>query len=178
MIRVAYMIDHLRVGGAQRHLLEVVRGLDRNRYAPEMWSAAAEPGDLASVFERAGIPVRSFGITGTSTWIGDFNTINLYGRTIAAADWLGQSPIVYSEPVRLYKFNYDLMTPEGTPPFAPFGVATSGVGGWAGMVANSAVDPRLRNGALGFAGAMSDLPGVTSSGGTLMVFALPPSAKR
>jgi alcohol dehydrogenase (cytochrome c) len=52
----------------------------------------------------------------------------------------------------------------------------SGVGGWAGMIADSAVDPRLRGGALGFAGAMNDLPGVTSSGGTLMVFALPASA--
>jgi len=65
MIRVAYMIDHLRVGGAQRHLLEVVRGLDRNRYALEMWSASADPGDLAPVFEREGVPVRSFGISGT-----------------------------------------------------------------------------------------------------------------
>lgn len=65
MIRVAYVIDHLRVGGAQRHLLEVVRGLDRSRYALEMWSAAADPGDLAAVFEREGVPVRSFGISGT-----------------------------------------------------------------------------------------------------------------
>lgn len=65
MIRVAYVIDHLRVGGAQRHLLEVVRGLDRRQYALEMWSAAADPGDLAAVFEREGVPVRSFGISGT-----------------------------------------------------------------------------------------------------------------
>lgn len=65
MIRVAYVIDHLRVGGAQRHLLEVVRGLDRDTYALEMWSAAADPGDLATVFEREGVPVRSFGISGT-----------------------------------------------------------------------------------------------------------------
>ena len=65
MIRVAYVIDHLRVGGAQRHLLEVVRGLDRREYALEMWSAARDPGDLAAVFEREGVPVRSFGITGT-----------------------------------------------------------------------------------------------------------------
>ena len=65
MIRVAYVIDHLRVGGAQRHLLEVVRGLDRREYAPEMWSAANDPGDLAAVFEREGVPVRSFGIRGT-----------------------------------------------------------------------------------------------------------------
>ncbi|MBY0276183.1 glycosyltransferase [Candidatus Binatia bacterium] len=65
MIRVAYVIDHLRVGGAQRHLLEVVRGLDRREYALEMWSAAEDPGDLAAVFEREGVPVRSFGISGT-----------------------------------------------------------------------------------------------------------------
>jgi glycosyltransferase involved in cell wall biosynthesis len=65
MIRVAYVIDHLHVGGAQRHLLEVVRGLDRNRYALEMWTAAADPGDLGPVFERHGVPVRSFGIEAT-----------------------------------------------------------------------------------------------------------------
>ena len=62
MIRVAYVIDHLHVGGAQRHLLEVVRGLDRDRYAPEMWTAASDPGDLGPVFERCGVPVRTFGI--------------------------------------------------------------------------------------------------------------------
>lgn len=49
----------------------------------------------------------------------------------------------------------------------------SGVGGWAGAIANAELDPRVRNGALGYAGAMTDLPAVTSGGGTLMVFALP-----
>jgi hypothetical protein len=62
MIRVAYLIDHLRVGGAQRHLLQVVKGLDRDRYAPEMWTASATPGELAPEFERLGAPVRSFGM--------------------------------------------------------------------------------------------------------------------
>jgi glycosyltransferase involved in cell wall biosynthesis len=65
MIRIAFVIDHLKVGGAQRHLVEVVRGLDRRVYAPEMWTAAAQPGDLAPVFERLGAPVRSFGIRST-----------------------------------------------------------------------------------------------------------------
>lgn len=50
----------------------------------------------------------------------------------------------------------------------------SGVGGWAGALANAAIDPRVRNGALGYTGAVNDLPGVTSGGSTLMVFALPP----
>ena len=49
----------------------------------------------------------------------------------------------------------------------------SGVGGWAGALANAAIDPRVRNGALGYTGAVNDLPGVTSGGSTLMVFALP-----
>jgi PQQ-dependent dehydrogenase (methanol/ethanol family) len=48
----------------------------------------------------------------------------------------------------------------------------SGVGGLAGLVANSAVDPRVRNAAFGYAGAMGDLPAVTSGGSTLLVFAL------
>jgi glycosyltransferase involved in cell wall biosynthesis len=65
VIRIAFMIDHLRVGGAQRHLLEVVGGLDRTRYSVEMWTATTEPGDLAPAFERAGAPVYSFGIDAT-----------------------------------------------------------------------------------------------------------------
>ena len=65
MIRIAFIIDHLRVGGAQRHLLQVVRGLDRSRYAPEMWTASTDPGDLGPVFERTGVPVRTFGIDAT-----------------------------------------------------------------------------------------------------------------
>lgn len=51
----------------------------------------------------------------------------------------------------------------------------SGVGGWPGAVANAEIDPRVRNGALGFTGAMQDLPAYTAGGGTLLVFALPKS---
>lgn len=50
----------------------------------------------------------------------------------------------------------------------------SGVGGWPGVVADYAIDQRLRNGALGFSGAMQDLPEYTVGGSTLLVFALPP----
>jgi glucose dehydrogenase len=48
-----------------------------------------------------------------------------------------------------------------------------GVGGWPGAIANAEIDPRVRNGALGFTGAVGDLPGVTSGGSTLLVFSLP-----
>lgn len=48
----------------------------------------------------------------------------------------------------------------------------SGVGGWAGAVAAAELDPRVRNGALGFTGATQDLPTVTGPGSSLLVFAV------
>ena len=53
----------------------------------------------------------------------------------------------------------------------------SGIGGWPGVVANARIDPRVRNGALGFTGAMQDLPAHTTAGSTLLVFALPPTQR-
>jgi glucose dehydrogenase len=50
----------------------------------------------------------------------------------------------------------------------------AGVGGWPGAIANAEIDPRVRNGALGFVGAVSDLPAYTSGGSSLLVFSLPP----
>lgn len=49
----------------------------------------------------------------------------------------------------------------------------SGVGGWAGAIVSGGLDSRDPTGALGFVGAMQDLPKYTSKGGQLYVFALP-----
>jgi alcohol dehydrogenase (cytochrome c) len=49
----------------------------------------------------------------------------------------------------------------------------SGVGGWAGAIVSGQLDKRDGTAALGFVNAMKDLPDVTTSGGTLYVFALP-----
>jgi len=49
----------------------------------------------------------------------------------------------------------------------------SGVGGWSGAIVAGALDPRDSTGALGFVGAMTDLPQYTGKGGTVHVFALP-----
>ncbi|HEV2706707.1 MAG TPA: methanol/ethanol family PQQ-dependent dehydrogenase [Pyrinomonadaceae bacterium] len=49
----------------------------------------------------------------------------------------------------------------------------SGVGGWAGAVVAGDLDTRDPGAALGFVGAMSDLPEHTAKGGTLYVFSLP-----
>jgi hypothetical protein len=45
-------------------------------------------------------------------------------------DWLGQAPVIYAEPVRVYQFNDDFLTAEGTPPFTPFGMTLDGIGSW------------------------------------------------
>lgn len=49
----------------------------------------------------------------------------------------------------------------------------SGVGGWAGAVVPAGLDTDIPYGALGFVGAMQDLPKHTTAGGMLYVFALP-----
>jgi PQQ-dependent dehydrogenase (methanol/ethanol family) len=49
----------------------------------------------------------------------------------------------------------------------------AGVGGWAGAIVAGKLDPRDASAALGFVGAMGDLPSATQAGGDLYVFALP-----
>ncbi|HEU4629786.1 MAG TPA: methanol/ethanol family PQQ-dependent dehydrogenase, partial [Gemmatimonadaceae bacterium] len=49
----------------------------------------------------------------------------------------------------------------------------SGVGGWSGAIVSGGLDPRDSTAALGFVGAMADLPQHTTKGGTIYVFALP-----
>ena len=49
----------------------------------------------------------------------------------------------------------------------------SGVGGWAGAIVSGNLDSHDKTAALGFVGAMADLPQKSTPGGTLYVFALP-----
>jgi len=52
----------------------------------------------------------------------------------------------------------------------------AGVGGWPGALVAAHLDPKVPFGALGFVGAVSDLPEDTAPGGMLYVFALPKGA--
>lgn len=54
----------------------------------------------------------------------------------------------------------------------------AGVGGWSGAIVSGQLDPSVPFGALGFVGAMQDLPQFTEPGGTLYVFALPEKKAR
>jgi PQQ-dependent dehydrogenase (methanol/ethanol family) len=49
----------------------------------------------------------------------------------------------------------------------------AGVGGWSGAIVAGGLDPRDQTAALGFVGAMADLPDYTTRGGMLYVFSLP-----
>jgi lanthanide-dependent methanol dehydrogenase len=49
----------------------------------------------------------------------------------------------------------------------------AGVGGWSGAIVSADLDPNDHSAALGFVGAMTDLPQHTGKGGTLYVFSLP-----
>jgi lanthanide-dependent methanol dehydrogenase len=53
----------------------------------------------------------------------------------------------------------------------------AGVGGWSGAIVSAGLDPRDATAALGFVGAMRDLPSATKRGGHLYVFSLQGAAK-
>lgn len=62
--RVGMVIGQLTVGGAEGQLLELVRGLDRSRFEPVVYSLSEESGAMQSRFEAAGIPVERIGAVG------------------------------------------------------------------------------------------------------------------
>lgn len=55
---ILYVIGSLDVGGAERHLARVVPALDRERWAPAIYTFNRR-GDLADAVERSGVPVYS-----------------------------------------------------------------------------------------------------------------------
>jgi glycosyltransferase involved in cell wall biosynthesis len=61
MIRVAYFIDHLRTGGAQKHLVELLRGLDHQRFSASVWTQKTG-GELTDEIEHMGVRVRSLDV--------------------------------------------------------------------------------------------------------------------
>jgi hypothetical protein len=66
-----------------------------------------------------------FGVMG---WNADWDSV------LAANRWAGTVPTVYSSPDRTMSFNRDLLTDQGTPPFTPKGVTSTGLGGWTRIV--------------------------------------------
>ena len=61
--RVVHLITRLDVGGAQETAVRICAGLDRQRFAPELWCGPDEGsgGSLRQVAEAAGVPVVEIG---------------------------------------------------------------------------------------------------------------------
>ncbi len=111
MTRILYVIDDLGLGGAQRQLTALVRGLSKDRYQPFVVSLSESKRDYASSMEEARVPLRMLPQSGkwdlrclgslvrmmkeirpqlVHTWL---FTADLYGRLAA---WCTQVPVVVS----------------------------------------------------------------------------------
>jgi len=64
-IRVLFVIGSLEIGGAEKQLVEIALGLDRERFAPAVCSLAAG-GPLAAALAQGGVPVIEIGFQGAA----------------------------------------------------------------------------------------------------------------
>ena len=64
-IKLAMVITELEIGGAERCLVSVARGVDKRRFEPTVYSLAQRPADhrsgLVAQLEQDAIPVRFLG---------------------------------------------------------------------------------------------------------------------
>jgi glycosyltransferase involved in cell wall biosynthesis len=65
-VRIGYLIGHLKVGGTQQHLWEVLRRLDRSRFSPRVYCLKRR-GAMVSEVERLGVPVEDLDIGNSLT---------------------------------------------------------------------------------------------------------------
>lgn len=61
MITIAYVIGSLRIGGSERQIVELVKGLDKTRYRLSI-CCMTERGPLAAEVEALGVPVQMFNL--------------------------------------------------------------------------------------------------------------------
>src|SRR5262245_14427627 len=82
VIRVGLVITELEVGGAERCLVRLACGLDRNRYAVEVYALSGRPKDesLAEQLETHHIPVH---FLGARSWL-SFRRVLKHLRTHVA----------------------------------------------------------------------------------------------
>jgi len=66
-IKIANVIPNLDLGGAERQLVALAKGLDRSRFLPVIFCLTAT-GPLVADLEEAGIETRCFGLRGLKVW--------------------------------------------------------------------------------------------------------------
>lgn len=60
-VRIGYLISHLKVGGTQQHLWEVLRRLDRSHFSPRVYCLKRH-GAMVNEIERLGVEVEDLAI--------------------------------------------------------------------------------------------------------------------
>lgn len=90
--------------------------MDSRRYTGSFQLDASKPFGPSPFGYMSSSWRSSLSLTNTETWWGPAE-----GTKVPAA---------YVAPDRSFTFNPDLLTPQGTPPFAPFGTSSFGIGGW------------------------------------------------
>ncbi|MFN3476458.1 MAG: glycosyltransferase [Candidatus Methylomirabilales bacterium] len=66
-IKLAYVIPNLDLGGTERQLVALAKGLDRSRFLPVVFCLTAT-GPLVADLEETGVKVRCFGLRGLKVW--------------------------------------------------------------------------------------------------------------
>lgn len=66
-VKIAYVIGTLDLGGSERQLVALAKGLDRSRFLPVVFCLTAT-GPLVADLEEAGVQVRCFGLRGLKVW--------------------------------------------------------------------------------------------------------------
>jgi glycosyltransferase involved in cell wall biosynthesis len=81
--RVLYVVDHLKVGGAQTHLVELLTRLDRGRFLPAV-CALKKHGDLVGTVQDLGVPVHDGGLGHTLAGAGGVRVVWRLARLLRA----------------------------------------------------------------------------------------------
>jgi L-malate glycosyltransferase len=81
--RVMYVVDHLKFGGAQTHLVQLLSQLDRRRFAPMVCALKAR-GELRPAIEQMGVPVLDGGLGRTLMGPGGLRVVARLVRLLRA----------------------------------------------------------------------------------------------
>jgi glycosyltransferase involved in cell wall biosynthesis len=81
MRKILYIIGTLDIGGAERHLVEVVKHIDKSRFSPYVCTLV-DGGALRSEIENAGIPLYSVDFRGLRSKYDPFSLWNLLKKLI------------------------------------------------------------------------------------------------
>src|SRR2546426_3187929 len=63
VVKILYVIGTLEIGGSERQLVSLVKGLDRSKFSPAVFCLTAQ-GPLVAELTQAGVKVECFGLRG------------------------------------------------------------------------------------------------------------------